>query len=339
MANRIHSLAIQASRAGWDAAGENPAGAAAGYALFADRGHSTKAAPADYALVAKAAVPKGPLPPQYALSAERKRSAAEARRGRWPYRALAAALALHLAILVILIVRPIVTPTERGLEDGVPQTLNVGIISSADLKRLSSDPYRQEGNAPSNELAALPQEEQIPSPPQPQEPTPPEPAPVPEASSNTFDASAFAEMASRQFSAQLNQAFKMAEARRDRQQQHQQQQQPSPRKAALRVGNIEAMRPGATHVGKSDEFARDVIWALNGNKPMSNGKWGITIVTFTVSAAGHVEGLTMIKSSGDKWLDTAALMSVRHTHMPSPPPGLPTGDRTFVIRYISEQSG
>ena len=43
----------------------------------------------------------------------------------------------------------------------------------------------------------------------------------------------------------------------------------------------------------------------------------------------------MIKSSGDNWLDTAALMSVRQARMPKPPEPLPGGDRTFNIEYIS----
>ena len=35
------------------------------------------------------------------------------------------------------------------------------------------------------------------------------------------------------------------------------------------------------------------------------------------------EGLTMLKSSGDNWLDTAALMSVRQARLPKPPHPLP----------------
>ncbi len=135
-------------------------------------------------------------------------------------------------------------------------------------------------------------------------------------------------MASQQFSAQLDHAFKAAEARRDA------QQRSAPQRSAQRSGSIEFSRPGATHVGKSDEFAKGVIWELNGHKPMWNGTWGITTVTFTVSATGHVEGLKLLKSSGDKWLDNSVLMTVQHIPMPAAPPGLPVGDRTFIINYI-----
>ena len=103
----------------------------------------------------------------------------------------------------------------------------------------------------------------------------------------------------------------------------------------FRGGSITAMRPGATHKGRSDEFAKEVIWALAAVKPQGNGKYGTVIVTFQVSDAGRVEGLRMIKSSGDNWLDTAALMSVRQARMPKPPEPLPGGDRTFNIEYIS----
>ncbi len=95
------------------------------------------------------------------------------------------------------------------------------------------------------------------------------------------------------------------------------------------------MRPGASHSGRSDEFARGVIWALGATRPMGNGKWGSTILTFTVSESGKVEGLQLLKSSGDNWLDTGALMSVRQAHLPVPPAGLPIGDRIFNIEYIS----
>jgi protein TonB len=42
-----------------------------------------------------------------------------------------------------------------------------------------------------------------------------------------------------------------------------------------------------------------------------------------------------MKSSGDDWLDGAALLAVKQARIPSPPAGLPGGDRTFVIEYIS----
>jgi protein TonB len=134
-------------------------------------------------------------------------------------------------------------------------------------------------------------------------------------------------MAAAQFSAQLNQAFNAAAANTQR--------RAAARPASLASGRVRSTRPGATHIGKSDEFERAVIWALGATVPEGNGKWGDTIVTFTVSAAGQPDGLRLLKSSGDNWLDGAALMAVKQARIPSPPPGLPAGDRTFVIEYIS----
>ncbi len=129
---------------------------------------------------------------------------------------------------------------------------------------------------------------------------------------------------SEQFSSQLKHAVKQAEERHE-------QAQHTPRQA----GNVKSFRPGATHQGKSDEWERKVIWALAATKPMGNGKWGTVLVTFVVNDSGQVQGLRLLKSSGDNWLDQGALLAVKQARMPAPPPGLPTGDRAFNIEYIS----
>jgi protein TonB len=59
-------------------------------------------------------------------------------------------------------------------------------------------------------------------------------------------------------------------------------------------------------------------------------------LTFTISATGQVQDLKLLQSSGDSWLDTGALMSVKQARLPVPPAGLSAGDRTFVVEYISE---
>ncbi len=344
MANRSHSLAIPAIGAGWSTAGSFPAGAVADYALFADREHSPGPAPARFTLVADRSVPHGPLPAQYALTAERaagpglERAELLRRRLRWPYLALAAALVFHLAALGTFIKWPSTRP-DLGMEDGLPDHLNVSVISAADLDRLSSNPFRQEAvPAPPSEMETRPAPPSEPPPPPPQPPqqeakadfTPTESKAL---KTEQYDPSGFIEAAAAQFSAQLDHAFKAAEARRD-------QQTPARREtkaAEFRTRNVSVMRPGATHKGKSDEFAREVIWALEATKPMSNGKYGTTVVTFVVTDAGRVEGLRMLKSSGDNWLDQAAQMSVRQARMPKPPEPLPSGDRTFIVEYISRE--
>jgi protein TonB len=137
-----------------------------------------------------------------------------------------------------------------------------------------------------------------------------------------FDPAGYIARMSEQFGFQLKQAVNAAEAR---------QAQHTPRQS----GNVRSMRPGATHQGKSDEWERKVIWALSATRPMGNGKWGSAVVTFVVSEAGQVQGLRLIKTSGDNWLDQGALLAVKQARMPAPPPGLPGGDRVFNIEYIS----
>jgi periplasmic protein TonB len=265
----------------------------------------------------------------FTLSPGKKAVTTPPQRRRALYCAIAAALALHLAILAFFIVRPAAfSPHERGAEEGMPENLNVSVISEADLRSLSSDPLRQDGHT-SPTPTQEPSPEQAPAVPTPPQPDTKEanaaasPLPAKPNEKRDFDPSSFIAMASEQFSSQITHAFS-AEANRQ-----------EAKRSSLSAGNVKLMRPGATHTGKSDEFARAVIWALAATKPMGNGKWGSVIVTFSVSATGQVEGLRLLKSSGDNWLDQGALMAVKQARMPVPSPGLPFGDRAFNIEYIS----
>ncbi len=347
MVNNVHSLRKPISGTGPSTARAFQAGARRDFALVADRAAPRREAPAQVALFAKAAVPTGAPPPGFALVAEARTFAASA----WPRRALwlaaAAALTLHLAVLAPFVLRlPAFAPSpdapnkELGMEDGKREELSVAVISEADLKRLSSDPFRQEARPAPDQPETPPQEATPPEPPSP--PQPPQEA-VKEASASfspsetkadekrevPFDTAGYIAAASEQFGFQLKHAVQAAEAR------HEQQPRPVPKQA----GNVKSFRPGATHQGQSDEWERKVIWALAATKPMGNGQWGTTLVTFAVSDLGQVQGLRLVKGSGDNWLDQGALMGVRQARIPAPPPGLPLGDRSFNIEYISLPNG
>jgi protein TonB len=337
--------------AGWGAGGLAPAAAAEGFALVADRSEPAGPLPRHFDLAANRTVPEGPTPPQYVLTAAREPGCAQfaqirRRRLRWPYLALLAALLIHLAAVGTFVRWP--SQQERfGMEDGVPDNLPVSVISAAELDRLSSDPFRREAApipTPTPDVAALPSP---PPEPPPAPPPKPEQKPVQEADAwftpepskarktQKFDAAGFIQAASAQFSAELDHAFKAAKTRGERPSQSRRRSA----KAEARAGGVSVMRPGATHKGKSDPFAREVVWALAATKPMGNGKYGTVIVTFRVSNGGRLQGLRMIKSAGDKWLDTAVMMSVNQARMPKPPEPLPVGDRTFVVEYISMEDG
>jgi len=88
------------------------------------------------------------------------------------YAAIAVAFLLHLAVLTPFVVRPAPSPAdavrELGMEEGLPEHLNVSLVTEADLKRLSSDPFRQEAPpspAPAETPAPPPEATPPPAPP------------------------------------------------------------------------------------------------------------------------------------------------------------------------------
>jgi protein TonB len=247
------------------------------------------------------------------------------------YLAIAFSVLLHLAVLVPFVVRFAgSTPTlEAGTEQGLPENVNVSVITDADLRSLSSVPFQQ--------LAPPPQPVQAetqPTPEPPQEaassaPSPAKPAreaalPDAKALHGPNDPSGFAARMAEEFTASMTRAFEDMERRKA-----------AARSAPRPASNLRTFRPAASHNGRSDEFARAVAWALAATVPQGNGKWGNTIVTFVVSPNGQVQELRLLQSSGDNWLDTGALMAIKQTRLPTPPPGLPPGDRTFNVEYIS----
>ncbi len=335
MTSTIYSLRAPISEAGYKAARTSPAGERADFILVADRSAPKKAPPPSLDLFADASFPAGATPPGYALIADRRQILTNAWSKRAVYAAIAAAFLLHLAILTPFLVRPAPSAPDihqLGMEEGAPENLNVSIISEADLKRLSSDPFRQEAPpspAPPDTPAPPPEPQAVPEPPKPpvKEANAASSAAEPDASdkkSPPFDPAGYIAQMSEQFGFQLKQAVNESEQRREQ-----------TRQASRQSGNVRSLRPGATHQGKSDEWERKVIWALSATKPMGNGKWGSAVVTFVVSESGQVQGLRLIKTSGDNWLDQGALLAVKQARMPAPPSGLPAGDRVFNIEYIS----
>ncbi len=138
--------------------------------MVADRSAPKKAPPPNFALFADAAAPSGATPPGYALIADRRQILTNAWSKRAVYAAIAVAFLLHLLVLVPFLVRPAPNPAdavrELGMEEGAPEHLNVSVISEADLKRLSSDPFRQEAPpspAPTDNPAPPPEPQAAPS--------------------------------------------------------------------------------------------------------------------------------------------------------------------------------
>jgi periplasmic protein TonB len=263
---------------------------------------------AGHALSVDLSVPAGAAPPEYTLAAGRRPVRTKAQTDIPPFFAAIAALFLHLTAIALIIVLILLGPShERGTEEGLPENVNVSVISQAELDRLHSSAARQDQRArpgPLGPAETPPTATQaVLAPPQPaaQKAGAAPSSPQPRATARrvpSFNPPAFAAM------------------------------------EATASGSVRSARPGATHLGQSDEFERAVIWALGATVPEENGEGEITIVTFTVSASGQPDRLRLLKSSGNNRLDAAALRAVKQARIPSPPPGLPAGDRTFEFEYV-----
>ena len=178
------------------------------------------------------------------------------------------------------------------MEEGLPENLNVSVVSAADLDRLSSDPFLREArqsplpaNAP--ETAPAPEDAQA------ERDAPVEPEPEAKQASAAPPPRSLSSMTSPRLTTPP------ASSRGRLSNSHRRSSMPSTRRtpsseqakrAARSAGNVTAMRPGATHSGKSDAFERDVVWALSATKPMGNGKWGSAVVTFVVTEVGPRRG-------------------------------------------------
>ncbi|WKW52236.1 energy transducer TonB family protein [Rhodomicrobium lacus] len=343
MANIAHLLRIPEADSGRAA----PTGRGwGGISLVAERANwvADLAGPVSSPLFARASVPTGALPRACDLVPERTATPPLRGSRRAIVAAVLAALALHFLVIAPLI--PLSAPapddesTQRlGMETGQP--LNVSVISADDLKRLNSNPSKVGEPEPAQPAPPQPDMEAEPTPPQEAQQPSPQQEQKPEPSTEQQKAASASPLESksekeRPFDLESYIANFMKPARPDREaEQKSAAREAQPQRKVTRAGRVSGYRPGATSSGKSNEFERAVIWALGATTPMGNGKWGNVIVTFAVGDAGRVDGLRLIKSSGDNWLDQGALMAVRQAKLPVPPSGLTVGDRTFVVEYIS----
>src|ERR1700741_4221668 len=153
------------------------------------------------------------LPADYALFPGEAVTASEASK-RKPYRAAAASLIFHLMVLALFLLRPAGHPREQsGAEEGLPENLNVAVITEADLKSMSMDPFRQESsvapppsNPPTPAQEPNPEKETKPPPEEPDEPPPPAKSPT-EQTQKPEDPNGFAARCSEKFAESMTQAF------------------------------------------------------------------------------------------------------------------------------------
>jgi len=91
--------------------------------------------------------------------------------------------------------------------------------------------------------------------------------------------------------------------------------------------------PGITKSGENDEFARNVIRALQRSMPRENARGRVT-VRIVLNQSGSRADVSLLKSGGDPDLDFNVMFAARQTSFPFPPKGATVADRTFMVTYI-----
>ena len=91
--------------------------------------------------------------------------------------------------------------------------------------------------------------------------------------------------------------------------------------------------PGITRSGENDEFARNVIRALQKTMPRENANGRVT-VRIVLSENGSRADVKLLKSGGDPDLDFNVMFAARQTAYPFPPDNSTLVDRTFTVTYI-----
>lgn len=91
--------------------------------------------------------------------------------------------------------------------------------------------------------------------------------------------------------------------------------------------------PGITRSGENDEFARNVIRALQKTMPRERARGRVT-VRIVLTENGSRADVKLLKSGGDPDLDFNVMFAARQTAYPFPPAKSTVIDRTFTVTYI-----
>jgi protein TonB len=91
--------------------------------------------------------------------------------------------------------------------------------------------------------------------------------------------------------------------------------------------------PGITRSGENDEFARNVIRALQKTMPRENARGRVT-VRIVLNENGSRADVKLLQSGGDPDLDFNVMFAARQTAYPFPPKNATLVDRTFTVTYI-----
>ncbi|MBZ0208410.1 MAG: TonB family protein [Hyphomicrobium sp.] len=273
---------------------------------------------------------------------------------------LAAAVLVHAVAIVGM-----GTARQRtlGSPDGAADAIAVEIVDGATLKDSMEQPTPATTPPGAQQpTAALPAEQPAQPPPEPEaqpEPQPEvaEPAPAPpeaapaekEAPKLTAEAIPALEEAKPDPTPEAAEP-KPAEAKKPPAKQQQAKQPPKKRtqtsaldlsvpfdggSSAAEPGGSSAVQrpPGITRSGENDEFARNVIRALQRTMPRERARGRVT-VRIVLNENGSRADVKLLQSGGDPDLDFNVVFAARQTAYPFPPRNSTLVDRTFTVTYI-----
>lgn len=99
------------------------------------------------------------------------------------------------------------------------------------------------------------------------------------------------------------------------------------------AGSAVQRPPGITRSGENDEFARNVIRALQRTMPRERAHGRVT-VRIVLNENGSRADVKLLQGGGDPDLDFNVMFAARQTAYPFPPKNATLVDRTFTVTYI-----
>lgn len=277
---------------------------------------------------------------------------------------LGCALFLHVAVLVGAIKLPV---RHIGDESGAEKALSVEIVSAADLDSKTTAPADPPSPPPA--MAQPPPQPSI----LPKESLPPEaaaPAPEPEKSDPAAtvaealkgtkpDLLSIEPGAGKPDAKQLTgkdaakPAPKTAERVKSDKAQPKDQRPSEPTKLAraepskpldttipqssLTGRSASFVRPpGITRSGLNDQFARNVIRALQQTMPRLDDTFGRSTIRILLDVNGNIDKVELVVPGKNPTIAQSVVFAARQTSFPIPPGGSTLADRTFLITYIYE---
>ena len=93
---------------------------------------------------------------------------------------------------------------------------------------------------------------------------------------------------------------------------------------------------GAAPKGQQSPYAKSVIAALSKTKPKVYVTRGEVFVQFTLTMAGQIASVEVLRSSHDPLIDQMAINAIKTAKYPVPTPGVDPRDLHYMIHYVFE---